>query len=430
MHPAVARLRVQRHAGTLRLRGGPLRHVAQRVGQRYRREPQPQRAGLDGGEVEQVVDERAQVLARRPDVARPLQLQHVGGRGVVLDELGEAEHRVQRRAQLVADTRQQLRLGTARALGRELVAQGLLGALVLRDELGHVEQHADHRVAPGQRFAARPRHQPAQRAVLPHGAELRLEHAVAARHGPLPHGPDCGLVVDVHHAVQPVLVGGRRRALGKAVEAKHLPVPLDREAVQVHAPHPQACRFGHHLEPAYQTKGAVALAGHSRLIDQSGAQVDRLRAGLGFVGRRGQGLHPDEPAVARCHGVPFDTVGTEHTAQHTRIDQLAAQGLGQGLRQGLRQQRRRARPISPGLGRSVEREVGGVRASPQPHCRAGRRQPDAIHRQRPLGSSAPALWHQYRPIAASVKGRARPGTARAAAVAGFRPARRGWRTSS
>ena len=111
-------------------------------------------AGLDAAEVEELVDEVEQVLAGGVDVARVLLVLRHGVRTeqLGLQHLGEADDRVERRAQLVAHRREELRFcdvgllgvtpGLVRHLARflELVDERvLLGLVHHRLELGAVE---------------------------------------------------------------------------------------------------------------------------------------------------------------------------------------------------------------------------------------------------------------------------------------------------
>jgi hypothetical protein len=80
-------------------------------------------ARLDLREVEHVVDELEQVHAALGDRVERLELGR-GHRAVALEQLGVAEHAVERRAQLVAHAREELALRARRRLGRFLgVAQ-------------------------------------------------------------------------------------------------------------------------------------------------------------------------------------------------------------------------------------------------------------------------------------------------------------------
>ena len=87
-------------------------------------------AGLEARQVEHVVDQRKQVVAGGADVLELGELRRVGrAAGLDLQQLGEAEHRVERRAQLVAHAREELRLGLDLALGEHRLLAHQLGVL-------------------------------------------------------------------------------------------------------------------------------------------------------------------------------------------------------------------------------------------------------------------------------------------------------------
>ncbi len=93
-------------------------------------------AGLDLGHVEDVVDDRQQVLARGVDVADVFGVALVakGAEQLGHHHLGEAVDGVQRGAQFVAHVGQELALGLVGALGADLldlVLAGEFGQLVL-----------------------------------------------------------------------------------------------------------------------------------------------------------------------------------------------------------------------------------------------------------------------------------------------------------
>ena len=117
-------------------------------------------AGLDAREVEELVDEVEQVLAGRVDVARIfLVLRHaVRAEQLRLQHFGKADDGVERRAQLVAHRREELRLGDVGLLGvtarlvrhlarfLELVDERvLLGLVHHRLELGAVKLAGEDR---------------------------------------------------------------------------------------------------------------------------------------------------------------------------------------------------------------------------------------------------------------------------------------------
>ena len=93
-------------------------------------------AGLHLGQVEDVVDQREQVVGRGEDVVQVLVLLLVHlAEQLLLQHLGEADDRVQRRPELVAHVRQEVGL----VLGGDLQRPGALGhpALQAADQLLH-----------------------------------------------------------------------------------------------------------------------------------------------------------------------------------------------------------------------------------------------------------------------------------------------------
>ena len=126
--------------------------VADRRPQREVGRVQLQLAGLDLGEVEQVVDDAEQVVGRGLDRLEALPL--VLGQRRVEGQLGHAEDGVHGGADLVADVGQELVLGPVRRLRRLLgLPQLLLGPL----PLGDVPQDRPLRSAPTSSAAGRPR---------------------------------------------------------------------------------------------------------------------------------------------------------------------------------------------------------------------------------------------------------------------------------
>ena len=76
-----------------------------RVGDLHRLEREPELARLDPREVQQVIDDREQMPASRQHLVERLTLALL--ELVALEQLAEAEDRVERRAQLVADAREE-----------------------------------------------------------------------------------------------------------------------------------------------------------------------------------------------------------------------------------------------------------------------------------------------------------------------------------
>src|SRR5258707_419709 len=91
-------------------------------------------AGLDLGEIEDVVDDAQEGITALPDGLGVLVL--LGAEGGIQQQGGHADHAVHRRANLVAHHREELALGDARRLGRFLrVAQLGLHCLATGDVL-------------------------------------------------------------------------------------------------------------------------------------------------------------------------------------------------------------------------------------------------------------------------------------------------------
>jgi hypothetical protein len=97
--------------------------VFDHVLQRQRLEPQVHLAGLDLRHVEDVVDQRQQVLARRQNVLGIASVAGIaqGAEHLADHDLREAVDGVQRRAQLVAHIGQEFALGLVGALGAHLL---------------------------------------------------------------------------------------------------------------------------------------------------------------------------------------------------------------------------------------------------------------------------------------------------------------------
>ena len=88
--------------------------------QRNRREPQIEPAGFDGAEVQQIGDEAEQVAALRFDrgaVAQDGLAIRKNAAGRIAQQLGAAQDRLQRGAQLVAEKREEFGLGPVGGLG-------------------------------------------------------------------------------------------------------------------------------------------------------------------------------------------------------------------------------------------------------------------------------------------------------------------------
>ncbi len=157
---------------------------------------EPQAPALELRQVEDVVDQGKQAVAAGHDVADILCLRFVEAAGGALgQELGETDHRVERRHQLVAHVGEQGALGQADALGFFLGAQDLgLGFLPLGDVARDAGDPVRHAAAVAHREGAvgDPPYRAvgAQHAVLHLPAEMALGVADLA---------DPRLVLRVHH---------------------------------------------------------------------------------------------------------------------------------------------------------------------------------------------------------------------------------------
>src|SRR5262245_62084463 len=89
-------------------------------------------SGLDPRDVADFVDELQQVLAALDDLQHALPF--VGAERCQLENLREAEDRVERRSQIMAHAREEIALGAVRALGLEpRDLQRIVGLLALAD---------------------------------------------------------------------------------------------------------------------------------------------------------------------------------------------------------------------------------------------------------------------------------------------------------
>ena len=100
---------------SMRVRRGPLPDQGEDVGEaglhRHQARLEDHAPGLDLGEVEDLVEELEQVLARRPDVTEVFLLALVQvAEQPVEEDLGEADDRVERRPELVRHAREELGL--------------------------------------------------------------------------------------------------------------------------------------------------------------------------------------------------------------------------------------------------------------------------------------------------------------------------------
>ncbi len=105
-------------------------------------------AGLNGRQVQNVVDQVEQIPAALEDLFQAGLLARRGRRSARFHELGKAQNGIQGRAQFVAHARQKLGLGQIRALGLLLgkleLRQGVTQSLVQALALGDVGQNHAH----------------------------------------------------------------------------------------------------------------------------------------------------------------------------------------------------------------------------------------------------------------------------------------------
>ena len=142
LHPGClgAVIEMHRHADVAQ-RGGRGHHrraMRHQRCQRHRGQGQTHHAGLDARDVEHVVDHLQQVPAGFQDLRNPGLLAAVDrATALQVEQLGEAQHGVQRGAQLMAHARQKLALGPVGVFGAQ---SALLGCFTL-DLFGDVLDH-------------------------------------------------------------------------------------------------------------------------------------------------------------------------------------------------------------------------------------------------------------------------------------------------
>ncbi len=136
--------------------------------------------GFDPREVENVVDDAEEMAAARRDIGGVADIAAVTERPeeLRLHQLGEADHRIERRPQLMAHVGEELRLGAARLLGRLARGEQLgLDLLALGDVEGDGEDGVDPALAVMQRDLAAER--AAHRAVGLRQGLLEIEDRLA-----------------------------------------------------------------------------------------------------------------------------------------------------------------------------------------------------------------------------------------------------------
>ncbi len=273
----------QQHQLHLRAFGGfahQLQRLRRQPAQRHRLRLQAQAAGLDAGEVEQVADHVQQVLA---GLAHELQAPALAlaGRldGVDLHQLREAQHRVQRRAQLMAHAREELGLRAARGLGHRGVVAGLLEQAAL----GHVLDVAVPDQPPvGHALGRGGGQQPALLAVAAAGAELAA---------PLAHR-GAGLAQRGQHAPAVVDVDGGEDGIGIGQHLRRRQ-PEHRAAALVDVDEAPRAAAGRHFE-------LVQQPGHVPGEALEGAAGNRLPRGLS--GQRAPSRRPSGGRRCRSTG--------------------------------------------------------------------------------------------------------------------------------
>ena len=267
-------------------------------------------AGLDGGQIQDIVDQRGQALRGHHDAAAVLQLALIElAEVLVLQDLGEADDGVQGRAQLVGDVGDELGFQPVRRLHR-------LGALAQRaldpDRVGDV-QEGEQRGPVGQR-QERPVDDGTVGALAPAAARLWLGR---------PRHP--GL-----HDALPLFVGDLEEVARPRDQLAH--VRLAAEQVLRQVPDPGEGRIGQ-LEPAV---GAVDRNAFVEIV-------------------QGLALDLDQRVVGAFQGQPVGhvLVGEQHAAHGVRAGdaaQRAAVGQMEQLLERLDQPLQPAQPLAFVLG--------------------------------------------------------------------------------
>ncbi len=226
-------------------------------------------AGLDAREVEQVADQAEQRLGRLLERAHVLAL-HAAQRRVE-QQLRHADHRVHRRADLVADVREEVALGAARRLGslaRRL--QLLRGGLLLGHVAGHAVDEAlleDRRRVPGQ---------PAVAAVAAAVAVLEPERALAGAHA-LGRAVRRRAVVRMNE----VHVRPAHQLLDRVAERL---LPRRVEAAEVAVEAGDAEKIARHVEERLElVLRAIALDELADLAADRGEQLEQVLVGLAYL---------------------------------------------------------------------------------------------------------------------------------------------------
>jgi len=170
-------------------------------------------ARFEARQIQHVVDQREQVFAGGADMTELDRLRTAGRLDRLdLQQLREAEHGVERRAQLVTHAREELRLGLDLAFGQRGLLAGALGEL----GFGHVPVDADapYRQAVRIAYDRRARGQPAMAAVGQADAKFICARLIRCE-GVLVRQQHLRQVLGVHQR-QPLLATRRAAGEGQA----------------------------------------------------------------------------------------------------------------------------------------------------------------------------------------------------------------------
>jgi hypothetical protein len=282
------------------VRSAAIQAITHQRPERHRLEQDRLFAGLDARQVQHVVDQCQQVGAGLQDVAN-MGAVRLGQRPrrVGVEQLGEAEDRVHRRAQLMAHRREEFRLGPTRALG--LVArhaQRLLGGMACAEVAGDRDVVPHRAVGPHHHMGLD--REPQRAAVLQLVAQLGRGLAFAAQlcvHAL--QRVDIGLIA-AQQLGDPAARGLLQRVAGQAREGR-----ID--------PFDAVVRVG-------DGYGVVSMRGHQRELALFGLACQQALTCVEEGGHVGEGTHePGAGQEARLH------------LQHRAARRAAQVGLRQGL---------------------------------------------------------------------------------------------------
>ncbi len=341
-------------------------------------------AGCDARQFERVVDQGQQLLARR---VHPLEFVALGtGVAAVAfgeQQLREAEHGVERGAQLVAHAGQELRLGAALAQRQLTLTFGALGHLGLGDV--PVDADATHDPPAFVEQRGRARGQPAHAAIGPDDTEF-VGQRVRARQLRHRVGDDVRPVVGMHQG-QARLGAERLRLWRQAAQREHLCIPIvvtGRDVVVPRAHADAAHRQRGALVGFTQAQQGLALFGD---VDQhaesariaaaagfhAGAQLQPVRRTVGpdnpefglqctpaRIARPAEGLRGERVAIVDVDAAPQQLAHRHRPVRRIEADQLVHQRIPLG-----RAAIERARP---------QADVRGLGRGLQPLCQLQRKQ--------------------------------------------------------